>query len=308
MNKIAFLGTSIAAVPSLCSLAESREIAAIFCNPDRPKGRGRHLEAPPTKRAAEKLGLTYYQPEGWRSQSIRDLWESLDIDLAIVAAYGYILPNWMLTSCRLGVWNLHFSMLPRWRGASPINYAILQGDKITGVSLMRLTQGLDEGPILAQCCRPITTRDDASSLLTTLALDASTLLMTNISALETNTGTLTQQDSTKVTIAPKLHKSMARIDIYHSAIEIHRQVRALQPWPGTEITIRETLLKVCSVGKIQPSLTKFGTISWNQKSAWLSAGDGNAVELTTLQRSGKSVQPASQALQYWGATGEVNII
>jgi methionyl-tRNA formyltransferase len=306
MNRIAFLGTPIAAVPSLNSLAKIRKISAVFCNPDRPKGRGRHIEAPPVKNAAQELGLTCYQPEHWRDPETQKLWESLDIDLAIVTAYGYLLPNWMLNQCRLGVWNLHFSMLPRWRGASPINHAILAGDEITGVSLMRLTQGLDEGPILAQCSRQITINDNAMSLLDALAIDAADLLSDNISILESGTGILTPQESTKATLAPKLNKNMAKLDISQSAIKLHRQVRALQPWPGTELTIHNSLLKVCSVGRIQPNLSEPGTLSWNQQSAWLTAGDNNALELTMLQRPGKSVQPAPQALQFWGTTGKIN--
>jgi methionyl-tRNA formyltransferase len=233
------------------------------------------------------------------------IWESLDIDLAIIISYGYLIPNWALDRCKLGIWNLHFSLLPRWRGASPINHALLAGDRITGVSLMRLTQGLDEGPILTQCSRQITMNDNASNLLNALAVDGANLLLDNISILETGTGVLVPQDSTKATFAPKLKKTMAKLDTNQPAIELHKKVRALQPWPGTELTVYDSLLKVCSVGRIQSSLSKPGTLSWNQQGAWLTAGDNNAVELTMLQRSGKSVQPAPQALQFWGTTGEV---
>lgn len=307
MNRIAFLGTSIAAVPSLRSLAKSRKITAVFCNPDRPKGRGRHIEAPPVKTAAQELCLPLYQPERWRTHDTQNLWESLNIDLAIVISYGYLLPNWVLDSCKLGVWNLHFSILPRWRGASPINHAILLGDQITGVSLMRLTPGLDEGPILAQRSREITMDDNASSLLAYLAIDAGELLLDNLSTLEAGTGVLTAQDSTKATLAPKLNKAMAKLDVNRSAIELHRQVRALQPWPGTELTIYNSILKVCSVGRTRPDLSEPGTLSWNQQSAWLTAGDNNALELTMVQRPGKPVQSAPRTLQFWGIAGKTNV-
>ncbi|MBP1628311.1 MAG: methionyl-tRNA formyltransferase [Holophagaceae bacterium] len=153
MARIAFLGTPAVAVPVLRALASQHRVEAVFANPDRPQGRGRKLEAPPVKQAALELGLPVYQPESWKLPETRALWESLDIDVAIVVAYGHILPTWMLDSC--SPWNLHFSLLPRWRGAAPVNHAILGGDAETGVSLMRIAPGLDAGPVLAVARRPI---------------------------------------------------------------------------------------------------------------------------------------------------------
>jgi methionyl-tRNA formyltransferase len=175
--RTAFLGTPAAAVPALRALASAGPVAAVFCNPDRPQGRGRHLEPPPVKRAALELGLPVHQPERWKAPETRELWEGLGIDLAVVVAYGHILPSWMLDGCRLGVWNLHFSLLPRWRGAAPVNLAVLAGDGETGVSLMRLTPGLDEGPVLAMRRRTITLSDSADTLLPALAGDAAELLL-----------------------------------------------------------------------------------------------------------------------------------
>jgi methionyl-tRNA formyltransferase len=308
MNRIAFFGTSTVAVPILQSLAHNRNIKAVFCNPDRPKGRGRRIESPPVKCVAQNLGIPCYQPEQWRDVDTKKLWDSLNIDLAIVVSYGYILPSWVIDNCKLGVWNLHFSILPRWRGASPVNYAIMLGDDVTGVSLMRLTRGLDEGPILAQYSRPISINDDASSMLAILALDAANLLLENLSIMEEGQVILIPQDSTKATLAPKLNKNMARLNTNKSAIELHRQVRALQTWPGTELTVYNSLLKVCSVGGIRPDLSQPpGTLIWNKQNAWLTAGDSKALELTTLQRSGKAIQPASQTLQCWGIDGKTTV-
>ena len=128
VSRVVFLGTPAVAVPVLRSLASACAVEAVFCNPDKPQGRGRHLEAPPAKKAAEELGLTIHQPASWKAPETRTLWESLQVDLAIVVAYGHLLPAWMLDSCPLGVWNLHFSLLPRWRGAAPVNHALLAGD------------------------------------------------------------------------------------------------------------------------------------------------------------------------------------
>jgi methionyl-tRNA formyltransferase len=305
--RIAFLGTPAAAVPVLRALAGAARVAAVFCNPDRPVGRGRRLEPPPVKAAALELGLPVHQPERWKLPETRSLWESLAVDLAVVVAYGHILPSWMLDGCPLGVWNLHFSLLPRWRGAAPVNWAILAGDPETGVSLMRITPGLDEGPVLARRRRPVTGADDAAGLLQALAGDAADLLTGHLPALAAGTARPEPQDPALATTASKLDKGMALLDPARPAVELHRRVRALQPWPGTELTLDGTVVKVCGVGGLRPDPQAPGTLAWDRRGAWLTAGDGSALELTLLQRPGKPVQPAPQALQPWGASGSVRL-
>lgn len=303
MTRIAFLGTPAVAVPSLQRLAGLHAVEVVFCNPDRPVGRGRKLEAPPVKQAALELGLVVHQPERWKTEDTRSLWSDLGIDLAIVVAYGHLLPAWMLDSCPLGVWNLHFSLLPRWRGAAPVNHAILAGDVATGVALMRLTPGLDEGPVQGLCERPITLTDTAEGLLGLLAEDAAELLEQNFSALLQGTAEPRAQDSSLATFAPKMSKELSVLDATRPALALHRQVRALQPWPGTELSLEGTLLKVCGVGGLKATVDRAGILRWDKAGAWLSAGDGQALELTLLQRPGKPVQPALQALQPWGNSG-----
>lgn len=301
--RAAFLGTPAAAVPVLRALAGARDVAAVFCNPDRPQGRGRHLEAPPVKHTALELGLPVHQPLSWKDPATREAWEALGVDLAVVVAYGHILPRWMLDGCRLGAWNLHFSLLPRWRGAAPVNHAILAGDPETGVGLMRITPGLDEGPVLAQTRRPIGLGDTADSLLDVLAADAADLLLEHLPALEAGTAAPIPQDGAGATVASKLNKGMALLDSRLPALRLHRQVRGLHPWPGAELPFRDTTLKVYAVGGLRPDGAPAGTLAWNRDGAWLTAGDGTALELTLLQRPGKPVQPATQALQPWGASG-----
>jgi methionyl-tRNA formyltransferase len=301
--RVAFLGTPAAAVPALRALGGAVPVAAVFCNPDRPQGRGRRLEPPPVKRAALELGLPVHQPERWKAPETRALWESLAIDLGVVVAYGHLLPSWMLDSCPLGVWNLHFSLLPRWRGAAPVNHAILAGDPETGVSLMRLTPGLDEGPVLAQTRRPVTRRDTAEGLLEVLARDAADLLAAQLPLLAAGCADPRPQDAVLATLAPKLDKAMARLDPSRPGADLHRQVRALQPWPGSELELAGTVLKVCGVGDLRPDSARPGTLAWNRQGAWLTAGDATALELTHLQRPGKPIQPAPQALQPWGGSG-----
>lgn len=307
MVRIAFLGTPEVAVPVLARLAEVQPVAAVFCNPDRPQGRGRHLEPPPVKRAALERDLPVHQPESWKVPETRALWESLAIDLAIVVAYGHILPRWMLDSCPQGAWNLHFSLLPRWRGASPVNHAILEGDGETGVSLMAITPGLDAGPVLAVSRRPIAMEDAADGLLARLSGDAADLLAQEMPGLLAGTASPHPQDDGLATLAPKLSREMARLDFARAAVELHRQVRALQPWPGAEFPLAGTVIKVCAVGGLRPDGAAPGTLRWDRGGAWLTAGDGHALELMVLQRPGKPVQPALQALQPWGAQGHAAV-
>ena len=307
MTRIAFLGTPAVAVPALKALAGALPVQAVFCNPDKPQGRGRHLEPPPVKQAAEALGLCVHQPASWKTPETRELWESLQVDLAVVVAYGHILPSWMLDGCPLGVWNLHFSLLPRWRGAAPVNHAILAGDAETGVSLMRITPGLDAGPVLAASRRPIGMEDTASGLLGALAEDAAGLLLAHLPCLLDGSANPAAQDDALSTLAPKLSREMAYMDVARSAMELHRQVRALHPWPGTEIRVQDASIKVVTVGTIAPSQDSAGTLRWGRSGAWLTAGDGQAIELIELQRAGKPVQAALQALQPWGGQGCVQV-
>lgn len=304
--RVAFLGTPAVAAPALRALAAATQVQAVFANPDRPSGRGRKLEAPPVKAAALELGLAVHQPERWKLAETRALWESLEIDLAIVVAYGHLLPAWMLDSLSLGAWNLHFSLLPRWRGAAPVNHAILAGDAETGVSLMRLAPGLDEGPVLAQSRRPIAMDDDAEGLLELLAGDAAHLLSSHLPALLDGSARAEEQRG-ESSYASKMDKAMSRLDPSRPALELHRRVRALKPWPGSEILLKEALLKVGGVGAILPTQDAPGTLRWSPAGAFLACGDGQALELTQLQRPGKPMQLAPQALQAFGASGLLSL-
>lgn len=306
--RVALLGTPEVALPTLETLVSLKALDVVITRPDRPSGRGQNLLLSPVKHRALTLGMPLFQPNDWTESSTQDMWDSLKIDLAFVIAYGSILPTWMIDSCRLGVWNLHFSKLPRWRGAAPVNYAIWKGDEETGVSLMKLSPNLDAGPLLGYLSRPISLATDTQSLLTTLAQDGADLIKQYWPSLLQGSNALIDQDEKKVTWAPKLTKACGDLSPHQPAIEIHRQVRALQPWPSVEFKLDFERLKIRSVGLIKPSSLSTGTLSWSHgEGAWLTAGDGNAVELLLLQRPGKSIQTALQALQPWGHQGQRNL-
>ena len=187
-----------------------------------------------------------------------------------------------------------------------MNHAILAGDTETGVSLMRITPGLDEGPVLAMSRRAITMEDDAAGLLAALAGDAGALLESHLPALLNGAAVPTPQTG-EPSFASKLSKEMARLDALRPTLELHRRVRALQPWPGAELVLDEGILKMLAVGAIRATEDAPGILRWGKNGAWLACGDGNALELLRLQRAGKPAQPALQALQPFGAQGVLKI-
>jgi methionyl-tRNA formyltransferase len=249
-----------------------------------------------------------YQPENWKDGTAKAIWGQLNIDLAVVVAYGHILPRWMLDSCRLGAWNLHFSLLPRWRGASPVYHAISAGDQETGITLMRIAPGLDEGPLLAQTKRQLTGQETSDHLFRVLAKDAADLLRVNLPTLIGGSAAPSPQDDRLATFAPKLKKEMARLDLTKDPMSLHRQIRAQQPWPGAEIQIESSKVKILAVGEIAPSDSPPGTLRWGRGGVWLTVGGNGAIELLVLKREGKPPMTSNRALQHFGRCGPIALI
>ena len=307
--RVALLGTPRVALPTLEILASLRSVDVVITGPDRPSGRGQNLLPSPVKTRALALGTPLFQPDDWGAPDTQAIWGSLKVDLAFVIAYGSILPPWMIDSCHLGVWNLHFSKLPRWRGAAPVNHAIWKGDEETGVSLMKISPALDAGPTVDCLDRPITLASDTQSLLDLLSRDGAQLIKKHWLDLIRGSCSLINQDEQKATWAPKLTKACALLSVERPAIEIHRQVRALQPWPSVEFNLDLETIKIRSVGLMKLSSLNPGTLSWSHsEGVWLTAGDGQAVEIVSLQRPGKGIQASLQALQPWGHQGQKNLL
>ncbi|HEX7079798.1 MAG TPA: methionyl-tRNA formyltransferase [Gammaproteobacteria bacterium] len=232
--RIVFAGTPDFAVPSLRALAASgAEIPLVLTQPDRPAGRGRRLSPPPVKRAAAELGLRVAQPEALSDASAPEAWGLADErpDLMLVVAYGLLLPRWARDWPRLGCVNVHASLLPRWRGAAPIQHAILGGDAVTGVTLMRIEAGLDSGPIYAARETPIGADETAGELHDRLAELGAALAAETLPRILAGTIEPIPQDDTAKTYAPKLDKRDARLDWRAPAIDLARRVRAFNPWP-----------------------------------------------------------------------------
>jgi methionyl-tRNA formyltransferase len=232
--RLGVAGTPEFSVPALERLAAARPVAAVFTQPDRPAGRGQAVQISPVKRRALELGLAVYQPATLKTQESQELMASLKLDLLVVVAYGLILPRAVLGTPRLGCINIHASLLPRWRGAAPIQRALLAGDATTGVTIMRMEAGLDTGPMLARRSTPIGTLDTGKSLHDRLADIGATLMVATLPAIENASIKEEPQPDQGVTYAQKISKAEARIAWAEDAASIWRRVRAFNPWPVAE--------------------------------------------------------------------------
>ncbi|HEY5811979.1 MAG TPA: methionyl-tRNA formyltransferase [Terrimicrobiaceae bacterium] len=248
--RVVFLGSGAIGIPSLKALAADgrHTVLAVFTQPDRPVGRNLELRPPPVKLTAGELDLRVYQPEKIRAPVALTELAALDPEIIVVAAYGQILPKAILSLPRFGCVNIHASLLPRHRGAAPIQAAILEGDLESGVTIMQMDEGLDTGDILRKVAVPISPHETAGSLHDRLAQLAPSALLECLDRLERGVATREKQDSTQATYAPKLRREDGAIDWNKSALQIERQIRAMTPWPGayTWMPLRETpvVLKV----------------------------------------------------------------
>lgn len=248
---LVFAGTPDFASQLLQTLLQGpHTIQAVFTQPDRPAGRGRHLQASPVKQLASRHEIPVYQPLSLKAGEDQAVLQALKPDLMIVVAYGLILPKAVLEIPKYGCWNVHASLLPHWRGASPIQQAILQGDSLTGITIMQMDAGLDTGDILSLHPCTIELDETSESLQKRLADIAGPALLETLSALEAGKITSQKQDSTKASYAPKITKRDARIDWKKSAIEIDRQIRAFNPWPIAFFELNQEAVRVFSAEPI----------------------------------------------------------
>ncbi|MDP8985367.1 MAG: methionyl-tRNA formyltransferase [Pseudomonadota bacterium] len=243
--RLGFAGTPEFAIASLDALLRSgHRVAAVLTRPDRPSGRGLSVNPSPVKRRALERGLEVYQPATLKGHDAELMLQRLELDALIVVAYGLILPPPVLAIPRLGCFNVHASLLPRWRGAAPIQRALLAGDAATGVTLMRMEAGLDTGPVLAAREVPIADRETAATLHDRLALLGGELLVETLDAAERGAAQERPQPTDGITYAHKIDKAEAVIDWRDDADGILRRVRAFNPWPVAETTFDAAQLRV----------------------------------------------------------------
>jgi methionyl-tRNA formyltransferase len=299
--RVVFAGTPAFAVPALHALIAAHEVVGVLTQPDRPAGRGRALGASPVKQAALQAGLPVAQPTRLRGDelALRATLQQLSQwqpDVMVVVAYGLILPRAVLELPRLGCLNIHASLLPRWRGAAPIQRAILAGDAETGVSIMQMDEGLDTGGVLTAARMAIGPATTAAELHDALAQLGAQQILVALDGVARGTLVARAQPAAGVTYAEKLSRAEARIDWYRPAHEIDRQVRAFNPWPTAETTLQGEPVKllrsvVAGVGGNGNATTPGGLLGLAGNALEVACGSG-VLQVLELQRAGRKAVAA----------------
>lgn len=292
--KIIYMGTPDFAVPALNALANSEhEVCAVFTQPDKPRGRKMIMTPPDVKVCAEKLNIPVYQPETFKDGKPLEIINKYNPDVIVVAAYGKILPKSVLDSAKYGCINLHGSLLPKYRGASPIQQSVLNGDKETGVTAMQMDVGLDTGDILKVVKTEIGVNETSGELFDRLSLMGGELILDTLSALEKGEITPIKQDESLATHTSKIDKSLCPIDFTKSAFEVHNKIRGLNPWPIATTEINGKKIKVHSSLLCEKS-GEAGTVI-STKPLIVACGE-KSVELCEIQPEGKKKMTAEAFL------------
>ncbi|MEV2907928.1 methionyl-tRNA formyltransferase [Paenibacillus larvae] len=300
--KLIFMGTPEFAVPSLKAvLTEGHEVAAVVTQPDRPKGRKRVLTPPPVKIEAEKHGIPVYQPEKLRQSDVIDRIREIAPDLIVTAAYGQILPKSLLEVPRLGCINIHASLLPKYRGGAPIHHAVMNGDPVTGVTIMYMAEGLDTGDMISKVEVPIMDEDTAGSMFKKLAAAGADLLRRTLPGLMDGSIQAVPQNEKEAVYSPNITRENEKIDWSRTSLQIFNQIRGLNPFPGAYTLWNGAIMKVWACQK--PSINSGteavkdpvpGTVlSCTVNGIEVATGDGSLI-LTTIQSPGKKAMNVAQ--------------
>jgi methionyl-tRNA formyltransferase len=289
--RLVFCGTPRFALPTLAQLERAgHSVELVVTQPDRPSGRGRELAPPPVKLLANELGLPVVQPEKIRNNpDFAGRLQAIHPQAIIVVAYGRIIPKWMLDLPPLGNLNLHASLLPKYRGAAPIQWAVANGEPTTGTTTMRIDEGLDTGDILLQRELAIAPDQTAEDLFPLLAESGASLMLDTLAGLEANSIRPIRQDDSAASLAPILKREDALIDFTRSANEIYNRWRGFQPWPGAYTYFRGKKLTVHRLMPVDglPGHTSPGAISVEGGRMFAGAGDGSWLELIEIQLEGR---------------------
>mgnify|MGYP001792627064 FL=1 len=291
--RIVFMGTPDFSVPVLEALVEAgHQVVCVYCQPPRPAGRGKMDRASPVQQRAESLGLEVRHPVSLRKPEPQADFAALNADIAVVVAYGLILPQIILDAPKRGCLNIHASLLPRWRGAAPIHRAIMAGDDETGVCIMQMETGLDTGPVLMRQATPIGHGETTADLHDRLSRMGAALIVEALEKLDDLTPQV--QSKTGVTYAKKIDKSEARIDWTRPAPHVDRQIRGLSPFPGAWFELEGVRVKVLG-SRLADGAGPAGQVIGEKLS--VACGSDGAVQLTHLQRAGKGAQKAEVFLR-----------
>ena len=309
MNKaltLVFAGTPKFAVPTLESLIGSgHHVSLVVTQPDRPSGRGLELAASPVKQSATKHGIPLSQPDKIKNnESFRSQLESLQPDAIVVVGYGRIIPQWMIDLPRLGNLNVHASLLPKYRGAAPIQWAIAQGEMVTGVTTMCIDAGLDTGEILLQGEIPIGAEDTSETMAPKLATLGAQLMVDTLQRLQAATLKPRPQDDSRATLAPILKKADGHVDFRRSATEIWNRLRGFSPWPGAFTSFRGKTLHIWKARPVAIDIPA-GTLRVEDGSLLVGCGANSSLELFEVQIEGKKRMSAQDFLNgYHPKAGE----
>ncbi len=298
--RLAYMGTPAFSVPVLAELLTAgHDVVAVYTRAPQPSGRGHHVTPSPVHRFAEDHGLDVHTPRSFKPKTERDIFHALNVDAAVVVAYGLILPQAVLDAPRYGCFNLHASLLPRWRGAAPIHRAIMAGDDQTGVQVMRMEAGLDTGPVLLSEIVEIKPEDTTGSLHDRLAQIGAQLMPRALAAVERGALIETPQAEQGVTYAEKITPAQSRIDWLRPAHEVDCHIRGLSPFPGAWFeapTEKDPIRVKVLFSRLVDGSGAPGGILENDGRLIVACGDG-AIELVRLQRAGKAVQEADVFLR-----------
>ncbi len=297
--KLVFCGTPEFAVPVLeAVIAAGHEVALVVTQPDRPVGRAAEMQAPPVKRAALAHGIPVVQPEKIKHNTeFRERLEGIKPDAILVVAYGRIVPRWMLDLPRLGNINLHGSLLPKYRGAAPVQWAVANGEAVTGVTTMRIDEGLDTGEMLLARAVPIGPEETAVDLFAALSAVGAELMVETLRGLAAGTLAGVKQDESQATLAPILTREDGRIDFARTAKEIYDRWRGFQPWPGAFTSLRGKKLIVHRMSVSDAAGLNVGVLRVDGDSLVAGCGGSTAVKLIEVQMEGKTRMSAPEFLR-----------
>lgn len=298
--RIVFMGTPDFAVPSLERLiADGHDIAAVYTQPDKPKNRGMKLTPSPVKEVALAHQIPVVQPQKLREEGVLETLAAYQPELIVVVAYGKLLPKALIDLPPKGCINVHSSLLPKYRGAAPINWAVINGEAETGVTIMDIAEALDAGDIISQAATPIDPNESVETLHDRLAVMGAELLSRTVVSIADGTARRIPQEDSQSTYAPMLSRELSPIDWSRSAREIHNQIRGLTPWPATTMELSGSTFKVYSAEETGESTSKpAGTlVGTDKRGICMACGDGHVLRILEIQAPGKKRMKAPDYLR-----------